>query len=450
LKIKENNMGKNLVVIGGGAGGASTAAEAKRNNPSLKVTILQKGRFVSYASCPTPYYIGNLIQDANKLIARTPERFNQDGIDVQLNTQVVHIDTKAGIVETKENRKFPYDFLMISTGTSAVVPNIPGTDLPGVFSLRNLEDAISIKTWLREKNVKHVVIVGGGFIGLEMSEALHAANIKTTIIHKNSLPANRWDAALSAMMLEELKAHGVEFVGDAQVNAIEPGTNAQLKVTTDQGFWEGDLVLLAVGVRPDVQLAKSIDLKIGKTGAIAVNFAQQTSLENIYAAGDCCESFHKVSRRWVNLPLGDIANKQGRVAGRNIGGRPLTFDGVVGAQSFRLFNLECAATGLSEKEALDAGYSPVSNITWGSAMAPSLGMRKIGLKLTADKSSGKLLGAQAVGVAGAVGRINTLSVALWAGMDLDQIGYLDLAYAPPFSAAWDIIHNAAQVLRRSM
>jgi NADPH-dependent 2,4-dienoyl-CoA reductase/sulfur reductase-like enzyme len=189
---------------------------------------------------------------------------------------------------------------------------------------------------------------------------------------------------------------------------------------------------------------------MGPSGAIAVNFAQQTSLANVYAAGDCCESFHRVSRRWVNIPLGDIANKQGRVAGRNIGGKPLTFDGIVGAQSFRLFNLECAATGLSEKEAMAAGFSPVSNITWGSAMAPALGMKKIGLKLIADRSSGKLLGAQAVGQAGAVGRINALSVALWTGLDLDQIGYLDLAYAPPFSAAWDIIHNAAQALGRSL
>ena len=441
-------MGKNLVIIGGGAGGASTAAEAKRNDPSLKVTILQEGQFVSYASCPTPYYIGDLIKDANKLVARTPERFSHDGIDVQLNTQVINIDTKEGIVEARDGRRFPYDFLVMSTGTSAIVPDIPGTDLLGVFLLRNLENAISIKTWLREKNAKRVVIIGGGFIGLEMSETLHAANIKTTIIHKDSLPANRWDAALSATMLEELKAHGVEFAGNAQANAIEKGTSAPLKVITDKGFWEGDLVLLAVGVRPDARLAKSIDLRIGKTGAIAVNFAQQTSMENVYAAGDCCESFHKVSRSWVNIPLGDIANKQGRVAGRNIGGKPLTFEGIVGAQSFRLFNLECAATGLSEREALSAGYAPVSNITWGSAMAPALGMRKIGLKLTADKSSGKLLGAQAVGVAGAVGRINALSVALWAGMDLDQIGYLDLAYAPPFSAAWDIIHNAAQALRR--
>ena len=443
-------MGKHLVIIGGGAGGASTAAEAKRNDPSLDVTILQMGQFVSYASCPTPYFIGDMIKDANKLIARTPEKFREGGIDVQLHSEVISINPKEASVEVRDGRRFPYDVLVMATGTSAIVPNMQGVQLPGVFSLRNLEDAIHIKTWLQEKNAKHVVIIGGGFIGLEMSESLHALGMKTTMIHKDSLPANRWDTALSSMMLEELQTHGVNFAGNAAAQAIEEGTNAPLCVKTDKGEYEGDLVLLAIGVRPDTRLAQSIGLKVSSSGAIAVNFAQQASLENVYAVGDCCESYHRVSRRWVNIPLGDIANKQGRVAGRNIGGKPLTFGGIVGAQSFRLFNLECAATGLSEEAALDAGFSPVSNITWGSAMSPALGMRKIGLKLTADKSSGRLLGAQAVGVAGAVGRINALSVALWAEMNLDQIGYLDLAYAPPFSSAWDIVHNAAQALGRSL
>ena len=205
-----------------------------------------------------------------------------------------------------------------------------------------------------------------------------------------------------------------------------------------------------VDIMPEIPLARYDKVLFNPKGAIPVDFSQRTSIENIYAAGDCCESFHRVSRRWVNVPLGDIANKQGRVAGRNIGGRPMTFDGIVGAQSFRLFSLQCAAAGLSEREAIAAGFSPASHVAWGSAMAPALGMRKIGLKLTADRSTGRLLGAQAVGAAGAVGRINALSVALWAGMDLDQVGYLDLAYSPPFSPAWDIIHNAAQALGRSL
>ena len=397
-----------------------------------------------------PYYIGDVIQDEKKLIARTPEKFRESGIDVQIHARVEGIDPARGEVALQDGRIFPYDVLVMATGTSAFVPDLPGLDLPGVVSLRNLEDAISIKTWLKEKNAKRVVAIGGGFIGLEMSEALSAAGIAATIIHKDPLPANRWDKALSQMMLEELQANGVEFVGGTSARAIEKGKNAPLRVLTDRGDYEGDLVLLAIGVRPDAGLARATGLKIGPTGAIAVNFSQKTSIANIYAVGDCCESFHRVSRRWVNVPLGDIANKQGRVAGRNIGGRPMTFDGIVGAQSFRLFSLQCAATGLSEKEAVAAGFSPVSNITWGSAMAPALGMRKIGLKLTADRSTGKLLGAQAVGAAGAVGRINALSVALWAGMDLDQIGYLDLAYSPPYSPSWDIIHNAAQALGRSL
>jgi len=443
-------MGNNLVIIGGGAGGASTAAEAKRNNPSLNVIMLQSGKYVAYASCPTPYYIGDIIKDAKRLVARTPEKFRETGIDVRLNTEVIHVDSQANMIETKDGPKIPYDFLTFATGTNAFVPDIAGKDLPGVYSLRNLEDAIQIKAWLRDKKAKRVIIIGGGFIGLEMSEALHEMGIHTTIIHKDLLPANRWDAELASLMLEELQSNGVEFVGTAEARSIEKGRESLLKVTTDKGVWEGDMVLLAVGVKPNAALAKSAGLGIGKTGAIAVNFAQQTSVKNVYAVGDCCESWHRVSRRWVNIPLGDIANKQGRVAGRNIGGNPMTFDGIVGAQSFRLFHLECAAAGLSEKEAVEAGYAPVSNITWGSAMAPSLGTKKIGLKLTADQSSGKLLGAQAVGVAGAVGRINALSVALWAGMNLDEIGYLDLAYAPPFSAAWDIIHIAAQALRRKI
>ncbi|MDD3249852.1 MAG: FAD-dependent oxidoreductase [Smithellaceae bacterium] len=397
-----------------------------------------------------PYYIGDVIQDQKKLIARTPEKFREGGIDVQVHARVEGIDPAKGEVTLQDGRIFPYDVLVMAAGTSAFVPDMPGLDLPGVVSLRSLEDAIAIKAWLKEKNAKRVVTIGGGFISLEMSEALSTAGISTTIIHKDPLPANRWDAALSKVMLEELQVRGVEFVGGASARAVEKGTGAPLRVLTDRGDYEGDLVLLAIGVRPDSTLARATGLKIGPTGAIAVNFSQQTSIANIYAVGDCSESFHRVSRRWVNVPLGDIANKQGRVAGRNIGGRPMTFGGIVGAQSFRLFSLQCAATGLSEKEAADAGFAPVSNITWGSAMAPALGMKKIGLKLTADRSTGKLLGAQAVGASGAVDRINTLSVALWAGMDLDQIGYLDLAYSPPFSPAWDIIHNAAQALGRSL
>ncbi len=313
-----------------------------------------------------------------------------------------------------------------------------------------MEDAIKIKTYLREKKCRKAIIIGAGFIAMEMSESLQGAGIQTTIFHRGKLPANRWDPELSTLMLEELKTNGVEFVTDAETTSIEEGKDFPLCAVTNKGKWEADLILLAIGVQPNAELGRAMGLTIGQTGAIAVNARQQTSKDNVYAVGDCCESYHRVSKHWVNIPLGDIANKHGRVAGRNIGGIPMEFAGIVGAQSFRLFNLEAAATGIDEKEAIKSNYDPVGIVTWGNAVADSMGRTKIGLKLIADKSSGKLLGAQAVGFAGAVSRINVLSVALWSEMTIDEIGYLDLAYAPPYSGAWDIIHIAAQALRRKI
>jgi NADPH-dependent 2,4-dienoyl-CoA reductase/sulfur reductase-like enzyme len=391
-----------------------------------------------------------VIKDDKKLIARTPEKFRENGIDVWLNTEVVNVNYERNTVEISTLKNLPFDFLVMATGTKAMMPDIPGIDSPGVFVLKNLEDALQIKSYMRKNNCRKAIIIGAGFIAMEMSEALHLAGVKTTIFHRGNLPANRWDAELSKEMLAELTANGVEFVPRAETSTVEKGNDSPLKAITNQGTWNADMIIVATGVKPNVELAQSINLKIGSSGAIAVNHFQQTSKENVYAAGDCCESYHRVTGRWVNIPLGDIANKQGRVVGRNVGGRPLTFDGIVGAQSFRLFNLECAATGISEKEAAENGYNPVSVLVWGSAMAKTMGQKKIGLKMIADKSSGKFLGAQAVGEAGVIGRINALSVALWTGLNIDEIGYLDLAYSPPYGGAWDIIHNTAQALRRSI
>jgi len=391
-----------------------------------------------------------VIKDDKKLIARTPEKFRENGIDVWLNTEVVNVNYERNTVEISTLKSLPFDFLVMATGTKAMMPDIPGIDSPGVFVLKNLENALQIKSYMRKNNCRKAIIIGAGFIAMEISEALHLTGVKTTIFHRGNLPANRWDAELSKEMLAELTANGVEFVPRAETSTVEKGNDSPLKAITNQGTWNADMIIVATGVKPNVELAQSINLKIGSSGAIAVNHFQQTSKENVYAAGDCCESYHRVTGRWVNIPLGDIANKQGRVVGRNVGGRPLTFDGIVGAQSFRLFNLECAATGISEKEAAENGYNPVSVLVWGSAMAKTMGQKKIGLKMIADKSSGKFLGAQAVGEAGVIGRINALSVALWTGLNIDEIGYLDLAYSPPYGGAWDIIHNTAQALRRSI
>lgn len=394
-----------------------------------------------------PYYIGDVVRDYRALIARTPEKFEARGVNVRLGTEVSGIKYEERVVELSDGEHLPFDILVLALGAEAVIPGIPGIRQSGVFFLRNLEDAIAIKNWLKEKVVRKVLILGAGFIGLEMAEALQMAGLQVTILHKSKLPANRWDDELASYMRDVLVDRGVEFVPEVEVQGIE-GLSGGLKVETDRGSWEAGMVLVATGVRPDVRLARMMGVNLGKTGAIAVDFSQRTSLADVYAVGDCAEVFHRVSKRWVNFPLGDIANKQGRVAGRNIGGKPMIFEGVVGAQSFRLFELECAATGLSEREAQEAGFSPLGTVVWGSATAPVMGRRRLGLKLLADRATGKLLGAQAVGLEGAVGRINSLSVALFADMDLDQIGYLDFAYAPPFGPSWDIVHVAAQTLRR--
>ncbi len=319
-----------------------------------------------------------MIKDDKKLIARTPEKFRENGIDVWLNTEVVNVNYERNTVEISTLKNLPFDFLVMATGTKAMMPDIPGIDSPGVFVLKNLENALQIKSYMRKNNCRKAIIIGAGFIAMEISEALHLTGVKTTIFHRGNLPANRWDAELSKEMLAELTANGVEFVPRAETSTVEKGNDSPLKAITNQGTWNADMIIVATGVKPNVELAQSINLKIGSSGAIAVNHFQQTSKENVYAAGDCCESYHRVTGRWVNIPLGDIANKQGRVVGRNVGGRPLTFDGIVGAQSFRLFNLECAATGISEKEAAENGYNPVSVLVWGSAMAKTMGQKKIG------------------------------------------------------------------------
>jgi len=398
-----------------------------------------------------PYYIGDVIKNEEQLIARTPEQFRQTGIDVRIDTRVDRIDPKAGAVLLTDGVAVPYDLLVLGTGTTALMPGIPGEDRQGVFTLKKLADALRIKAWIRELPCRKAIIVGAGFVGMEMSEALRNLGIETSVHHRAKLPVNRWDPELAKAVLAELESHQVRFVTDAEALAVQEGKTHRLRLVTSRGEEEADLILMAVGIGPNTDLARQMGLPLGRTGAVQVNFSQRTGREEVYAVGDCAESFHRVSGRWVNIPLGDIANKQGRVAGANIGGGNALFPGIVGSQSFKVFDLEVAATGLTEREAVEVGFHPAGTLIWGNAIAKSMpDNSKLGLKLIADRATGRLLGAQAVGRKGAVGRINVLAAALWAGMTLDDVGWLDLAYAPPFSGAWDPIHIAAQELRRKI
>ena len=398
-----------------------------------------------------PYYIGDVIKDYKKLVIRTPEDFRKNGINVKIKTRVEDIDPEKGLVRLSDDSSLPFDILVMATGADAVRLDIPGADLDGVFVLRNLMDALRLKSYLNEQECGKAVIIGGGYIGMEMCEAMKNLGIQTTVIDMLPRPVIRWDAEFAKMILDELGKNSVSFLPETRPLAIEKGTKSRLVLKTDKGDLDADVILMGVGTRRDATLAKAAGLEMGASGAIKVDFRQQTSRGGIYAVGDCCEVFHKVARRWVYYPLGDIANKQGRVAGQNIGGRPTEFPGIVGAQSFKVFNLEVGATGLTEEEALTYGFQPVSAMIWGLPIGrPMAKGEKLGVKLVADKTTGKLLGGQCIGEKGAIQRIFALSVALWSGLGIDEVGYLDLPYAPPFGGAWDAIHVAAQEIMKKM
>ena len=396
-----------------------------------------------------PYYIGDVIKDSKKLIARTPEKFQETGIQVRLNTRVEEIQVDKGVVLLAGGERLPYDTLVVATGSEATLPDIPGATLDGTFVLKNLRDGITIKEYISKHRCRRAAIIGAGFIAMEMVEALKTIGLETRIVYRGELPVKKWDPAFSGMVLDVLKNNEVTFMPHQSPVAVEKGVQAKLCLVTDQERIETDLIIFALGVKPETTLARAAGITVGKSGAIQVDESQRTTREGIFSAGDCCESYHRVSKRWVHIPLGDIANKQGRVAGQNIGGYTATFPGVTGSNAFKVFDLEVAMTGLGERDAERSGYVPASTLIWGTPVARSMsGGHRLGLKLIADKNSGKLLGAQAVGQSGAVSRINTLSACLWAGMDLDEIGFMDFAYSPPFGGAWDIIHTAAQILKR--
>ncbi len=398
-----------------------------------------------------PYYIGDVIKESKRLVIRTPEEFKKTGIDARVRTNVEGIDAQKGLVHLAGGESIPYDYLVMATGADAVRLDIPGKDLEGVHVIRDLMHALKLKSYLNEGGVKKAVLIGGGYIGMEMCEALRNVGVEVKVVDILPRPAFRWDPEFTKMLVEELGKNQVEFLPETKPLAIEKGKGSKLKMSTSNGDLDADLVLMGVGTRYNTALAQSIGIEMGQSGAIKVDFHQKTSRENVWAVGDCCEAYHRVAGRWVYFPLGDVANKQGRVAGQNIGGASVKFPGIVGAQAFKAFKLEVAATGLTEEEAVKYGFEPVSSLIWGLPIGrPMAQGEKLGIKLVGDKKTGKLLGGQCIGEKGAVQRVSALSIALWSGLTVDELGYVDLPYAPPFGGAWDAIHIAAQDLARKL
>jgi NADPH-dependent 2,4-dienoyl-CoA reductase/sulfur reductase-like enzyme len=353
------------------------------------------------------------------------------------------------MVELANGERLAFDYLVMATGANCRRPGVPGEEIDGVFCLRNVTDAIRIKRFIQERRARRAVVLGAGLVALEMCEAFRRLGLETTLVYRGDLPMHRLGKAFAQQILEELERNEVTFVGNATLEGFEHGSAGGISVETTNGSFEGDLVLTAMGVVPAVALASEAGLALGATGAIAVNDHMQTSIPFIYAAGDCCESYHRVSWTPVYAPLGDIANKQGRIAGANIGGQDLRFRGIVGSICFKVFDLEVASTGLTEEQAQEAGFEATSATIEGVSRAHSYpGAGKLWLRLVAETERGRLLGAQAVGTDGVVSRINALATALTGALSVDELAYLDLAYAPPFSGAWDPVHIAAQRLMK--
>lgn len=440
---------RRVLIIGGVAGGLSAAARAKRVNPDLDVIVLERDRFVSYGACGLPYLIAGVVPEYQRLIVYTPDYFReQRGIDVRTHTEAVEIRVGERVViardrETGETGKIGYDRLVIATGAVPLRPPLPGIERTNVFVLRSLSDGLRLQDMLAREQPRRAVILGAGYIGLEMAEALVARGLQVTLIEAlDRVLGGLVEPEVSRLVHEELLAKGVRLLLTTTALAFDGDAQQRVRrVITSQGeSIETELVLIGVGIRPHVDLARAAGIALGPTGAIAVDERQETNVIGIYAVGDCSETRHLVTGRPTWMPLGPAANKQGKVAGDNVAGRRATFPGVVGTAVVKVFDLEVARTGLSLAEAQKSGFKARSVVVTAPSRAGYYpGATPLTIALVFDQESHRVLGAQIVGREGAAKRIDVFATALHARLTLEQMAHLDLSYAPPFAPVWDPI-----------
>jgi len=448
------NPNKRIVIIGGVAAGTKSAAKARRQDPHAEITLFTGEEYISYAGCGQPYYIGGEVQQRSQLLARTPVQFQQgQNITIHTRHQAMRIDPRARTVEvldlaTNQTRTVPYDALVIATGAAPIVPSLPGTGLPGVYVIRTIPVVDEIRGRLDQGLVKQAVVVGGGYIGLEMVENLVNRGVQVTVVEREKQLAPLYDADVAAHILRVLEQKGARVRLGASLEAIQGSPEEGVTAVTVAGEnLPTNMVILSVGVRPETQLAREAGIETGPTGAIRVNEFMQTNFPDIYAAGDCVEVTNLVTGRPAWIPLGSTANKQGRVVGENITGGNAVFPGVTGTSIFRVFDLNVAKTGLSEKEAQKEG------IDYEAVVVPAEdkphympGHKTVITKLLAERSTRRLLGAQVWGPGNVDKVIDTLATALFFKATVEDLTQLDLAYAPPFAPAMGNVITAANVL----
>lgn len=452
------NMSERLVVIGADAAGMTAASVARRRNRGLEVVAFEKSGYASYAACGEPYYVSGDIDPLDKLIARTPEQFAKAGIELRHHHEVVGIDTDRQTVEVLNHidgsrSETGYDKLMYSTGAVAVVPPIPGIGRDGVHTLRTLDDADVLRS-VATAGQGRVVIVGGGYIGLEVAEAFSTRGWDVTVVEGlNAVLPRTLDTDLGQRVVEAAEAMGIKIHTGVMVDRIE-GTDRVTGIDCAGEVIPADVVVLAVGTRPVTELAAEAGIPIGPTGAVAVDDHQHTGIDGIWAAGDCCEARHRVTGEAVSYHLATIANKAGRVAGFNITGGDVSFPGTLGTAITRIHDLEIASTGVRLADAAAAGIDAVDTTVSGRTAAHYMPESSpITVRLTTERGTSRLVGAQIVGGPGSGKRIDVFATAIWEEMTAEGFEWVDLAYAPPFATVWDIsaiaVRKAAADAQRS-
>lgn len=442
------------MVIGGDAAGMSAASQARRMRgpDELEIVAFERGHFSSYSACGIPYWVGGEVEGRDELIARTPEEHRERSIDLRMRTEVTELDVEGGRVrsralDTGTEAWTSYDKLVIATGARPVRPRIPGIDAPGVHGVQTLDDGQALLDTLAATQGRRAVVVGAGYIGVEMAEALIRRGYEVTVVNRGPEPMSTLDPDMGRLVHESMTGMDITMVDDAEVTKILTGGDGRARaVATTADEYPADVVVLGIGVRPETSLARAAGLPLGEHGGLLTDLAMRVrGHENIWAGGDCVEVLDLVSGRERHIALGTHANKHGQVIGTNAGGGYATFPGVVGTAVSKVCDLEIARTGLREKDARRAGLQFVSATIESTSRAGYYpGAAPMTVKMIAERRTGRLLGVQIVGREGAAKRVDIAAVALTAGMTVDQMTALDLGYAPPFSPVWDPILVAAR------
>lgn len=448
-------MTEHLVVIGADAAGMSAASQARRRRGAdqLRITAFDRGGFSSYSACGIPYWVGGQVAERDALIARTPQEHRRRDIDLRLGTEVTEIDLDRRRVRSREldggaERWTGFDQLVVATGAVPQRPALPGFDAPGVHGVQTLDDGSAMLASL-ERDCHRAVVVGGGYIGVEMAEAMVRRGLRVTVVHRSAEPMGTLDPDMGRLVRTAMEGMGIEVVPGAEALAVRLGPDGRPRaVVSTAGEHPADVVVLGLGVRPRTELAAAAGLPLGASGGLRTTPEQRVpGVDGVWAGGDCVEVLNTVSGQYQHIPLGTHANKHGLVIGSNIGGGRASFPGVVGTAVSKVCAVEIARTGLREREADAAG------LDWRAAVIESTsragyypGAAPMTVKMLGERGSGRLLGVQIVGEEGAAKRVDVPAVALTAGMTVDQVLSLDLGYAPPFAPVWDPVQVAARRL----